>query len=190
MNPMVLKILFFTCIPIGIFLLVVGIKRVYRVFNTATLAEIRMSEESVDFEIAEAGRYSVWAKAPAFKYNHLDRIRPAIYNRDNRQKIELIHNFLGAKSNNGSTGELKLFSFRAEAGKYTMKPAEGSSLLIPLQGRTAPMLKEADLSDCLFLVRKNTPPLYGLSGVLSIVLGVGASIAGFVLGLLTEKIWG
>ncbi len=185
-----LKILFFTCIPIGIFLLVVGIKRVHRVFNTAMLAEVRMSEESVDFEIAEAGRYAIWVKAPAFQANHLDRIRPAIYNSDKRQEIELQHNFLRPRSNNGSTGQLKLFTFRAEAGSYTMKLVEGSSLLIPLQGLAGSMLKEADTANCLFQVRKTTPPLYGLSGVLLIVLGAGGSIAGFVLGLLTEKIFG
>ena len=73
MNLIILKILFFIYIPIGIFLLVAGIKMVYKVFNTKVIVETQMSEETVSFEITKSGNYSIWIKAPIFRTNHLEK---------------------------------------------------------------------------------------------------------------------
>ena len=194
MNLIILKILFFICIPIGIFLLVAGIKLVYKVFNTKVIVETQMSEEGVSFEITKSGNYSIWIKAPIFRTNHLDKIKPKIYNQDNQKYIKLRYNFLRSqytRSNNGSVGQMKLLTFKAEKGNYQLELVEGSSLHIPFEKQiVSSVLKEADIAKCFIQVREDTPSFYGLSGVLLIVLGVGGSIAGFVLGLLTEKIWG
>ena len=193
MNLITFKILFFICIPIGIFLLVAGIKIVYKVFNAKVIVETQMSEESASFEITKSGNYSIWIKAPVFRTNHLDKIKPKIYNQDNQKYIKLRYNFLRSqftRSNNGSVGQLKLLTFKAEKGNYQLELVEGSSIHIPFEKQIDSVFKEADIAKCFIQVRENTPTFYGLSGVLLIVLGVGGSIAGFVLGLLTEKIWG
>ena len=194
MNLITFKILFFICIPIGIFLLVAGIKRVYRVFNSKVIVGTQMLVKSVSFEITKSGNYAIWIKAPIFRTNHLDKIKPKIYNQDNQKYIKLQYNFFSSqytRSNNGSVGQMKLFTFKAEKGNYQLELVESSSLYLQFQKQiVGTVLKEADIAKCVIQVRENTPSFYGLSGVLLIVLGAGGSIAGFVLGLLTEKIWG
>ena len=95
---MVLKILFFVCIPIGIWLLIVGIKMVYKVFNTKILAEIRMSDESVNFEITKSGSYAIWVKAPVFQKNYLDEVKIKIYNQDKQEYKKLWYNIFSTHS--------------------------------------------------------------------------------------------
>ena len=191
MNLAILQILFFVCIPIGIGLLIVGIKMIYKVFNTNILAEIRMSAESVNFEITKSGSYAIWVKAPVFQRNYLDKVKIKIYNQDKQEYKELWYNIFSTQSNNGSVGKMKFLTFNAEAGNYKAELSEGTNLWTTerILARALPV-KEADINNCFFQVRENTSWYYGLSGILLIVLGAGGSMAGFVLGLLTEKIWG
>jgi len=86
---------------------------------------------------------------------------------------------------------MKFLTFNAEAGNYKAELSEGTNLWITqrILGKALPA-KEADINNCFFQVRENTSWYYGLFGVLTIILGAGSAIAGFVLGLLTNKIWG
>ena len=194
MNLAVLRILFFACIPIGIWLFIKGIKMVHKVFNTNILAEIKLSDENVSFEITKSGKYAIWIKAPAYQKNYLDKIKVVIYNQDRQQYMNLQYNFLSSqftRSNNGSNGKMKLLTFKAEAGNYKMELVEGSHLDIIQKGVGAILpTKYADINKCFFQVRETTSWYYGFLGVLAIIFGIGSAIAGFVLGLLTNKIWG
>jgi hypothetical protein len=194
MNLQVLQILFFSCIPIGIFLFVKGIKMVRKFSNKNILMEMRLSDNSMDFAITKSGRYAVWVKAPVCKRNHLDKVKINIYNQNKQKYLKLWKNIFATQSNNGSVGQSKYLSFKAQAGNYKAELSEGTQLRIierMLWVIYQPILrlKEADINECFFQVRENTSPFYGLLSVLTIILGVGSAIAGFVLGLLTETIW-
>ena len=120
------------------------------------LAEIQMSEESVNFEIAEPGSYSVWVKAPVFQKNYLDKIKVKIYNQDDKEYVKLQYTIFGTQSNNGSVGQMKFLTFKAKAGHYKIELVEGSNLPFWQKhlGAVLP-LKYADINNCLFQIRKN-----------------------------------
>jgi len=164
---------------------------VYRVFNTNILAEINLSDESVNFEITKSGSYAIWIKAPVFQKNYLDKVKVKIYNQDKNEYVKLQYNIFSTQSNNGSVGNMKLLTFKAEAGNYKMELVEGSNLPFWQKASGAILPAQyADINKCFSQVRENTPWYYGLSGILMIIIGAGSAIAGFVLGLLTDKIWG
>lgn len=189
MDLTLLRTLFFLGGAVGIFLVVVGARRIYRVFNTRILAQIPMSVESVDFKIQTSGNYSVWIKAPLFQTNHLDKIKPRIYNQDRQRDVPLQYNFFTSQYTRQSglkNGHLKLYTFKAEQGNYKLETTAGSSLHIPFEKEILKtFLSEANITKCFFQVRENMPPLYGLFGTLMTVFG-GVSI---FLGLLTNEIW-
>jgi hypothetical protein len=180
---MELKILFFACIPVGIFLLIKGIKMALKAFNTKIFAEIKLSETSKDFEITQSGSFEIQIKAPAFKKSHLDKLKPAIYNRDKNAYISLHRSIVRSHSNSLSgIATLKLFTFEAAAGNYKVEITEGSSLL-PLEGGLQKFLpiKEANLSDCAFQIRESIPVLRLVAGILLTIAGGMISIGGLVL---------
>ncbi|MCL1937284.1 MAG: hypothetical protein FWF52_02675 [Candidatus Azobacteroides sp.] len=191
MNLIVLKSLFFTCIPVGIFLLIAGIKKVRMMFNMDILAEIRLSDHCEKFEIPKSGIYAIWIKAPAYQKNHLDKVKIKIYDED-RKEYKKLRNILFQPSsvNLSGIGKAKIFTFKAEKGNYKAELEKSSSIFLFKKLATNLPLKEADLQNCFFQIRENKSFFYGLFSVLMIVIGVGISIAGFVLGLLTEKLWG
>jgi len=194
MNSSTLQILFFSGIPIGIFLLVVGIKMLRKFFSSQnTVMEIPLSDKTMDFEIIKQGRYAVWVKAPVFQKNHLDKVKLQLYNKDKQEYIKLWHIFVRPQSNNGSAGQLKYLFFRAEAGNYRAEIVEGSNICKTLIFIEKLMLiltlvysrfKEADMNKCFFQVRENTPPLYGLRGTLTTVLGGVSILVGIVFSVI------
>ena len=159
--------------------------------------EISLSDKSMDFEITKSGRYAIWVKAPVFKRNHLDKVKINIYNQDKQKYIKLWKNIVAPQSSNGSVGQMKYLFFKAEAGNYTAELSKGTQLRILERILWAVLfvlfrvlLEEADINKCFFQVRENTPPLYGLFGTLTTIVGGVSIMSGFVLGILTETIWG
>lgn len=192
MDMMQLQILFFACIPVGLFLAVFGGMRVYKVFHTETLAQIRMSEEQMDFELAAAGHYAIWAKTPVLQANPLNRLKPEIYDRDNREKIDLKYSWLGSpRANNGMIGVVELFIFDAQAGRYEMKLVPGSSSRRMLYSdRAVSPFRGADPACCFFQVRKRIPDSYFWIGLILFATGTGAALSCLVFGLFAGSIWG
>jgi len=122
-----LKCLFVLCIPVGIFLLVMSIKLLLYVFNAKLLTEIHYTESAKTLTITKSGRYAIWVKAPAYKYNHLDKITINIS--DYRQEsLNLRSVFPRAEKVNGSNSMAKIFTFFANEGTYELKIVKGSSV--------------------------------------------------------------
>ncbi len=202
MDVLYIKVLFFSCIPLGICLLIIGIRRLRKFFNTKILAETRMlAGETVSFELEKPERIAVWIKAPLRKLNYLDRVKITVYNQDKQEYVKLCYKFFQVRFNGFSEGRVKRYFFWAEAGNYKVEIVEGSSLLFieKLMGnllKFSPLfflflsIKRADVNNCFFQVRENKAPFYGFFSILMTVLGAAGIIVGFILGILADLIWG
>lgn len=61
------RIFFFCLMPIGVYILIKGIKLIRGSFNGKLISETPYSQKIANFSVEEKGIYAVWQKGPIFK---------------------------------------------------------------------------------------------------------------------------
>ncbi|CAM3777337.1 hypothetical protein MUGA111182_09055 [Mucilaginibacter galii] len=191
MSILLIRILFFCCVPIGIFILVKGIKLIRKAFYGPLFLELSYLQGTGHFTLTEEGDYSVWHKAPLLKRVPIDRYRPHIYNDLTNEEVNLSRSYSGMQANSFDDGRIELFTFSASLGNYTLQLKEGSSIsgLQKVIANIIPQSDGADLSKHFIQVRKTQPVLLTFLAIPIIILGGGGIIGGFVLGLLADQVF-
>jgi hypothetical protein len=190
MKTVFFQIIFFTLIPIGIFILIVSIKLVRKSFSGNVILEIPFAIKSSEFEIFKSGNYSIWHKGPVFRKAPVDKFRPVIRKASTKEVITLIPSIFRPNSNNGSTGRMELFRFSAPAGKYELELTEGSSVSMVERGinRIFPLKKVE--TDAYFIQVRESQPFYFIPiGIFLITLAGLCIIGGLVFGILADQIF-
>ena len=182
------RILFFCLVPVGVFILVKGIKLILKSFNGAILLDLPFTQKSGVFSISEAGHFSVWHKGTLRRKAPLGKFRPRVYNQITQGEIQLNHSLMSPRVNGFSTGRMELFTFYAMAGNYILDLAEGSSVsgLQQLIGNIIPV-KPIDLSQYFIQVRASQSQLLTLLAIPLILLGAAGIACGLVFGILADK---
>jgi hypothetical protein len=190
MSIILIRVLFFCLIPVGIFVLVKGIKLVRKSFNGAILLEMPYLQGSGQFSVTEAGDFSIWHKAPLYKRTPLHQYRPHIYNTATNEQLPVSKSYFGMQSNDFSEGRMEIFNFVAPVGTYTLKVEEGTSLS-GLQIVIANVIPPGnpDLSKHFLQIRKTQPKILAFLAIPVIILGAGGIIGGFVIGLLADQLF-
>jgi hypothetical protein len=182
------KYLFFALVPLGILLLVMGVRMALAMFNAPVLAEISMAEKSRDFKIEKPGAYAIWVKAPRFGRTDYNQFKVRIRNQATKEEARLRPVLARVQSSGWSSAKFKLFSFDAKPGSYSIELGEGHNLSLTEQwlgkNHELPLLKVADPAKRFFQVCEDVSVFYMVGGILLTIAGGGASIAGLVLGLL------
>lgn len=191
MSILFIRILLFCCIPVGIFILVKGIKLIRKSFYGPLFLELSYLQGTGQFILTEEGDYSVWHKAPLLRRVPIDKYRPHIYNDLTKEEIKLSRSYTGMQANSFEDGRIELFTFFAGPGTYTLQLKEGSSVsgLQQVISNIIPQPAGADLSKHFIQIRKTQPVLLTLLAIPIIILGGGGIIGGFVLGLLADQIF-
>ncbi|RVU00970.1 hypothetical protein EOD41_10080 [Mucilaginibacter limnophilus] len=191
MSILLIRILLFCCIPVGIFILVKGIKLIRRSFYGTVFLEIAYSEGGGRFTLIEAGSFSIWLKAPLLKRVALDKYKPQIYNVATGEELHLSYSITGMHANGFYEGRQEIFTFSAEPGEYQLQLIKGSSLsgLQSIITRLMPSGDNIDLSKHFLQVRETQPAILAFLAIPIIILGVGGIIGGFVLGLLADQVF-
>ena len=189
MNPLYLKILLFCLVPIGLFILFKGIKLLMNGFNGKVLLELPYNNRAGLFTISKAGTYSIWQKGPLFKKTPVAKFRPQIRNTANHQVIKLHYSILSPRVNGFSDGRMKLFTFKADTGNYELILGAGTSIFSfqDILAKAIP-LADIDLEHYFIEVRESQSEFVNLLSILIILLGVGCTVAGFVLGSLADTL--
>ena len=60
MTVIILRILFFSLITLGVFILIKGIKLMQKSFNGAILLEIPYTQKNGQFIVSKTGTYAIW----------------------------------------------------------------------------------------------------------------------------------
>ena len=189
MNPLYLKILLFCLAPIGLFILFKGIKLLMNGFNGKVLLELPYNNRAGLFTISKSGTYSIWQKGPLFKKTPVAKFRPQIRNTANYQAIKLHYSILSPRVNGFSDGRMQLFTFKADTGNYELILGAGTSVFSfqDILAKAIP-LADIDLEHYFIQVRESQSELVNLLSILIILLGVGCTVAGFVLGSLADTL--
>ncbi len=191
MSILLIRILLFCCIPVGIFILVKGIKLIRSTFYGPLFLELSYLQGTGQFALTEGGDYSIWHKAPLLRRVPIDKYRPHIFNDLTHEEVSLSRSYLGMQANGFGDGRLQLFTFFAGPGNYTLTLKDGSSIsgLQKMIANVIPQPEGTDLSKHFIQVRKTQPILLTILAIPITILGGSGIIGGFVLGLLADQVF-
>jgi hypothetical protein len=183
------RILFFSLIPAGIFLLVKGIQWIRRSFNGAVLLEIPYLQKNGQFAVLKAGYFSIWQKGRVLKRTPVNEFRPRIYNELTNEEVHLRFSLLRPQTNSFSVGRMERCTFFALPGNYKLELKEGASVskLESWVAKAVP-LPAIDLAKYFIQVRASQAPGFIFLAIPVMLLGAFGIIGGFVLGILASQI--
>jgi hypothetical protein len=190
MSIILIRILFFCLIPIGVFILVKGIKLTRKSFHGALLLEMPYLQTSGQFSVAEGGDFSIWHKAPLLKRTPLDQYKPHLYNSVTNEELPVSKSYSGMQTSDFSDGRMEIFTFVAPVGNYTLKLEDGTSLS-GIQSVIANAVPSGnlDLSKHFVQIRKTQPQIFAFLAIPITILGAGGIIGGLVFGLLADQLF-
>lgn len=191
MEIMYWRILFFCLIPIGIFLLVKGIRLVRKTLNGTVLLEIPYLQKTGQFTVVKAGYFSIWQKGSLRKQTPINQFKPYIVNDQTNELVKLSFSLMRPQVNGFSVGRMEICSFFALPGNYRLELREGSSVskLEGLLTKVA-VFGKVDLTKYFIQIRASQFFLLTILAVIVIVLGALGVIGGLILGLLADQIVG
>ncbi len=182
MTPIIIRILLFMLIPAGIFLLVQGIRWISKVMGAAVLLSIPLTQHEATFTLPKEGRYAIWQKGRKIRKVAVAMPAPFIYNEHTRKNIQLEYPFARVSSNNGRTGKVRVFTFRAPAGQYRYQLSSETSTRDTFMGKLRTQIN-SDTSDCLIEVKENSPAWLLVACILVLILSGFCIILGLVFTL-------
>lgn len=185
-----LRVLLFCLIPIGIFILIFGIRRLRKSFSGTVLLEMPYMQKNGQFAISKAGTYSIWQKGELLKKTPVNKFRPHIYNKETNEEVKLnLSVFFRPHVSSFSTGRMEFFTFYAEPGSYEIALKQGRSVL-KIEGVFADIipLKSVALDKYFIQIRASQPKIFAFLSILIILLGAFGIIGGFVLGLMADQL--
>lgn len=187
--------LFFFCvvIPIGFFVLVKTYRLGKKIFNPHIIFELPFKDSEGDFVIEKAGRYSIWQKGKLFSQSPVDKIKPQIVNLETGTIVPQSGSILRPHINGSTYGSMELFNLKLEKGSYKLQIVDGGSISKLESIISAPVVAVApgfNPEKFSFLVREHMNPLYILGFVWLIFLCIALIVGGFIMGLVSDKIFG
>lgn len=190
MSITLIRILLVCCIPVGIFILIKGIKLIRGGFNGELLQEMSYQQGITEFTIQHSGYFSIWQRSPLLTRTPVDRFKPIIEDINTQQQIDVNPAYLGARTNGFSEGRMEVFTFSAPAGKYLLKIVEGNNLsVIQIAIASIIPLGSIDLSKHFLQIRKSQSSLLTLAAIPVILLGAFGIIGGFVFAILADQLF-
>jgi hypothetical protein len=179
------RFIFFALIPIGVLILILGIRLVRKNFAGKILLELPYLQKVGSFVISESGVYSIWQKGQYFRKLPVDQFKPVVRNESSGQVIPLVPSIFRPNSNDGVTFKMEIFRFTATTGSYRLEITEGSSISAPERflSRLFPA-KKADLTQYYILIRESQPFYYVIAGIFLMCVAGFMMIGGLVAGIL------
>lgn len=100
--------------------MIISIKYVIRFAKSEMIYEMPYSRGTGTFTLAARGKYGLWLSGEKFKKAPLGEFGLTLVNRDTGQSVPLCAPLLRTAVTGLSKSRLKLYSFQAEAGTYTV----------------------------------------------------------------------
>ena len=152
--------------------MIISIKYVIRFAKAEMIYEMPYSRGTGTFTLAARGKYGLWLSGKKFKKAPLGEFGLTLVNRDTGQSVPLCAPLLRTAVTGLSKSRLKLYSFQAEAGTYTVS-----------------LNDEVRIRDkaCAFLVNAVTQVYRHTSGmvlslcILGIIFGAVIMVSGAIL---------
>jgi|GEM_PF-1174497 len=182
LTPTVTHILLFCLIPVGIFLLIQGIKFIRKSIGGVVLLDMPMMQTDARFIVPKEGNYAIWQKGKALRKRAVSMHTPDIYHEKTGERLQLQVPFAVMSTNDGSYGRVRVFTFYAPAGQYRYQlsaaPATRDTWLQKLRTNY-----QADTSKFFIEIKESRPAVFLVFGILIVILSAFCIITGFVFTL-------
>ena len=181
------KILLFCVMPLGLLLLIIAIRMLWRATNGKILLTLPFNDRLGTFTVTQAGVYSIWHKGPILKKTPAGDFKPHIINLATNEVVKIKASIMSPRSNGFSTGRMELFTFNAPAGEYELSLIAGSSVS-SFQKAIAKVvpLANIDLNQYFIEIRQSQSQLLTMLSIPLLLLGMAGMVCGLVFGLLIE----
>ena len=181
------KILLFCLTPLGLLLLIIAIRILWRATNGKILLTLPFNDRLGTFTVNQAGVYSIWHKGAILKKTPAGNFKPHIRNLATNEIIKTKVSIMSPRSNDFSTGRMELFTFNAPAGEYELSLTKGSSVS-SFQKAIAKVipLKDIDLDQYFIQIRQSQSQILTMLSIPLLLLGMAGMVCGLVFGLLIE----
>lgn len=188
MSVLLFRILCFTAIPVGIYVLVRAIKFSKSSFYGELLLELPFAMQQGAFTVTEAGVYAIWQKGEMFKRTPVDQFKSVVYHGSTNQPVTLYPSVMRANMNDGTMARMELSTFSAEPGPYRLELQAGSSIGGLEKAVSSLFSKPPDTSRYAVQVRRSQPFYFKILMVPLFLAAGWLMIGGLVGGLLADQI--
>ena len=184
-----MKYLFCLLIPAGLFLLIISIKYVIRFAKAEMIYEMPYSRGTGTFTLAARGKYGLWLSGEKFKKAPLGEFGLTLVNRDTGQSVPLCAPLLRTAVTGLSKSRLKLYSFQAEAGTYTVSLNDEVRIRDKACAFLVNAVTKRPVDYSLFSVQvyRHTSGMVLSLCILGIIFGAVIMVSGAILPAVLEK---
>ena len=174
-----LKYLLFLLVPVGIYLVVIGIKKVRLFAKAKMIYEIPVSSIDGSFTLEDGGKYDIWLSGKKYSISPIYNLDIKLKNNATGNFVQLYPDFFRTTTSSIKDFRVKLSTFDADRGSYNISltdRVEERENIINNRG--------IDYSKFSIQIRENVKVLTIFLGVLGIVLGLIAIDVGLAFPLL------
>ena len=190
MSLLTIKLLLFSLIPLGVLLLIIAFKLLWRASKGKVLLTLPFNDRADYFTVTKSGVHSISHKGPILKKTPAGNFRPQITNLTTNEVVKINPSVMSPRSNNFSYGIMELFTFYAPVGKYKLDLVAGSSVssFQKMIGTMIP-LADIDLKQYFIEIRESQSQLLTILSIPLLLLGIAGMVCGLVFGLLADKLF-
>lgn len=174
-----LKYLLFLLVPVGIYLMVISIKKITAFTKAKMIYEMSVSSIDGSFRLEESGKYDIWLSGKKYSVSPIYNLDIKLKNNATGEFVILYPDFFRTTASSIKDYRVKLFTFSAETGSYnislTDRPEERENIINN---------RGIDYKKFSIQIRENVQGLTMFLGVLGIILGFMAIDVGLVFPLL------
>ena len=174
-----LKYLLFLLVPVGIYLVVIGIKKVRLFANAKMIYEMPVSLIDGSFRLEDGGKYDIWLSGKKYSISPIYNLDIKLKNNATGEFVILYPDFFRTTASGIKDFRVKLYTFGAETGSYNISLTdreEERENIINNRG--------IDYKKFSIQIRENVQGITMFLGVLGIILGFMAIDVGLVFSLL------
>ena len=180
--------LFLLLIPIGISLVVISGKHLFRSATAEMVYEMPCSNGEGVFTISEKGNYGIWISGKLFSKSPVGEFGFNVLNQQTGNKIPLSFNIMRTSVSGCKTARVELYSFYAEEGTYVIS-LDGESNAFDkgiAAVRNTIIQKPIDYSLYSVQIRKHRPVYVLFLSIYGMIFGIMATISGIVLPIVLK----
>ena len=174
-----LKYLLFLLVPVGIYLMVIGIKKASGFAKAKMIYEMSVSSIDGNFRLEDGGKYDIWLCGKKYSVSPIYNLDIKLKNNATGKSVILYPDFFRTTTSSIKDFRVKLSTFDAETGSYNISltdSVEERENIINNRG--------IDYKKFSIQIRENVNTTTIFLGVLGIILGFMAIDVGLVFPLL------
>ena len=174
-----LKYLLFLLVPVGIYMMVISIKKLTAFAKAKMIYEMSVSSIDGSFTIEESGKYDIWLSGKKYAVSPIYNLDIKLKNNATGKYVILYPDFFRTTASSFKDYRVKLYTFDADRGSYNIlltDSVEERENIINNRG--------IDYKKFSIQIRENVQGLTIFLGVLGIILGFMAIDVGLVFPLL------